>query len=551
MEGLTREKAIQILIDLGFLIPFDSVEAFHGRAEKPNEDWSVIPNFVSKNFKYGVPLICAGTKETAESFAEHAAAETKGTSAKIHRIVSRKKGAMLINRNFDINALTEEQKELYSNAIFEFGSFKLSKMAPPPYDYRNEFMDIVKTLADAVEKTGNYIISYDFANEVYGKNKSHLSGVSKEYFFKVAGIMNTKVLSRIDPIYLLFRYSIPSDKDDKDKIYFDDNLNLFEAYETGLNSAPFDREYFTSYLYENNIIGFKFDVDSYIIHKDMNSYILFATEDIKTEKDYKLDEAKKQEMFSGLIGLIKSLKLNNEFLEIFNSSSSEEIHETLKNYPMINDLLEKDAGNWEGFTVGEHTETIFRALNDSYENDISTEIMPYVKLIFALHDIGKGVSVERYNKYAQSEYNVRYASEILRDLNFDKKFIELVGFVIGRSQKLTTNLFVRGDSSSKEKLIEECKTLLVDLFGKAVTENEILALANICVILQTCDSGSYTPYAVTRDKYTDEYYKNANEMFAKPFIIPEDIRQKKLRFKILNGEISSENNKGSSVFGGE
>ncbi len=549
MGKLSREEALVVLQRLGFLIPFESVEAYHGRAEKPDENWHVIPSFVSKNFKYGYPLLCTGTKETAEIFANSTSSKSSGTEPKIYKIVTDKKGSMLINRNFDLSKLSEIQIGAYFDAIYTLGTFDLSKMTPPPFEYRDAFMNIVNLLVEEVTKSDKSIMTFDFASDVYDKYNIKKSGIDKDYFIKVAGIINTKVLTRINPIYLLFRYSIISNEKYKDKIYFDSKDNLIE-YNTNededINIAPFDREYFTSYLYENNIIGFKDDI---IFNKD--AYILFATENVMTEKDFKLKEERRQKEFFELSNLIKSLKVNSEFMNIFNSSSPEEIVAMLQAYPQIKNLFDKDAGNYEGFTVGEHTETILRVLKDSYEDDLSSEILPYIRLIFALHDIGKGVSVERFEKYRQSEYNVKFADEILKNLHFDKKFIELLNFIIGTSQKFTTNIFVRENLDSKDRFLMECKNKLTEIFGKNITEKEVYELAKICTILQTCDSGAYTPYATTRDKVTGVYYKNDNKWFAEPFAVPTDFVQRKLRFKLLNGEISNENNSQNSEFGEE
>ena len=62
-------------------------------------------------------------------------------------------------------------------------------------------------------------------------------------------------------------------------------------------------------------------------------------------------------------------------------------------------------------------------------------------------------------------------------------------------------------------------------YGTTFNENDKYALANVCRILQTCDSLSYTRIGVTRDLETNLYYYNANDNFTQNFDLD------KLRFK--------------------
>ncbi len=542
MEILIKQKAIDILIKLGYLIPFNNVEAYHGRASKPNENWSVIPNYVSKNFKYGVPLLCTGTKETAQNFAEVNADKTKNAEPKVYKIVSNKKDALLINRNFEADKLNENDSKLYFDSLFALGSLSLSKLAPPPFEFRDKFMIVIKSIADYVVESGQSIITFDDAYMLYEMLDIENMGMSNTYFTEIVGIMNTKVLSKINPNYLLFRYSIESDDVRKNEIYFDEMGNFVEYYERSLFRAPFSRKYFENYLNENNIIGFKFDVDSFIIGREMNSYILFASEDVFTEKDLKIKKANEEKEFFELANLFSSLNIDKNLLQQISDSEPESIIEALSKIPGVKTLLDKDAGNWEGFSIGEHTESVLRVYQNSFEYNISPKVSPYIKLLITLHDIGKGVSYEKYETYMQSNYNIHYADKILKDLNIDEKFIELVNFVIGKSQTYTTNYFVRMHSASEFELLNACRNTLKSVFGEKITQKEVLQLAKICVILQTCDSGAYTPYGTTRDRVSNEYYKNGNEHFAQSFKTPTDFFGKKLRFKFNDGKLSSENN---------
>ena len=57
----------------------------------------------------------------------------------------------------------------------------------------------------------------------------------------------------------------------------------------------------------------------------------------------------------------------------------------------------------------------------------------------------------------------------------------------------------------------------------------ISALYTISIIIQTCDSGAYTRYGITRDEKDNFKYYNGNDRFTKSMKLPTDLRGKKQR----------------------
>ena len=86
-------------------------------------------------------------------------------------------------------------------------------------------------------------------------------------------------------------------------------------------------------------------------------------------------------------------------------------------------------------------------------------------------------------------------------------------------------------TNEKSNLMTRARDVLSESMGQSVSENDVAGLVRICEILQTCDSGAYTRYAVTRDEKRKVYYYNGNDRFTDSFQKPSDISKRKLRLK--------------------
>ena len=193
------------------------------------------------------------------------------------------------------------------------------------------------------------------------------------------------------------------------------------------------------------------------------------------------------------------------------------------------ELFEAKARNWEGFTIGEHTETVLRVFEDTFENSVPQDLCPFIKFIIINHDIGKGLA---YYRGTNQEYeNENECKRLFSKLNVSKKVQDLLLYLIIHSQYYTTSYYVKGNHLALKGLYNECQKVLKEYMGVPPSANEIRGLMSICKILQTCDSAAYTRYAITRDEKRGVYYKNGNDTFTESFDKPKDIRGRKVSFK--------------------
>ena len=187
-------------------------------------------------------------------------------------------------------------------------------------------------------------------------------------------------------------------------------------------------------------------------------------------------------------------------------------------------------GLWEGFTLGEHTESVMTFFQENFADTLncSKQTRAMLNLIIFCHDIGKAEEKRRvaaigddiYPKEKFDLYNEK-AVKFFKSLNIDEKDGEkLALFITNLTQILerrTTNHYVRDMRNSLTKLDEECERILnendFDSSEDSVKEFELVAR-----VLQTCDSGAYTTYGKTRDAETNEYRPNLNKEWTKGFV---------------------------------
>jgi len=106
---------------------------------------------------------------------------------------------------------------------------------------------------------------------------------------------------------------------------------------------------------------------------------------------------------------------------------------------------------------------------------------------------------------------------------------QLLLYIIGDSQAFTTSYYVEKNAKAIEELRNNMAKTLKIALNRDLSDGEISGLVDICKILQTCDSGAYTRYGVTRKEGTKFYYYNGNDRFTKGFDLPQGLNKKSLR----------------------
>jgi len=169
----------------------------------------------------------------------------------------------------------------------------------------------------------------------------------------------------------------------------------------------------------------------------------------------------------------------------------------LKSSKYIASLFEADAGSWEGYSIEQHTEMVMGQF-DKYFGHRSIPIINNndFRLILALHDIGKSISVKRTGStYAQHTYTKEIVPYVLEKLGYKQRQI---------------NLFV---AIANQDFIGEYLTNRVSLYDTKYQIKEMARLLNVPIaqflevitIFHMVDAGSYTKDAGGKESF-DKYF---------------------------------------------
>ncbi len=181
------------------------------------------------------------------------------------------------------------------------------------------------------------------------------------------------------------------------------------------------------------------------------------------------------------------------------------------------DVFDEDAGNWEGYTLGEHTETALRNFDENFADKLPVELLAPMRLALLTHDIGKAVARKSGHGRMEKEYNQAYALNFMRTLAVPDQTQKLIISLIGDGIDLAFKTYIRNqpegelDSYARQQLQEIWREPNPD--PEAITGYKVISR-----IMLICDGGAYTSMAVTRGA-DGSYYRNApsfNASFARP-----------------------------------
>lgn len=153
--------------------------------------------------------------------------------------------------------------------------------------------------------------------------------------------------------------------------------------------------------------------------------------------------------------------------------------------PELGQLYAKDSGVWEGYSIREHTEAILGQFEKYFADNMegTTVSVPTFRIVLALHDIGKPLSVERTGGTAAQH---RFTHEIVRrrggELGLEKDEIEVALEVVSHD--------VIGEFLKGEKTVEETSGSILGSASRLGVQP--LGLLELLKVYYLCDASSYT-----------------------------------------------------------
>lgn len=425
-------------------------------------------------------------------------------TAKVHEIASSDADATIVNTDFAFSKLTADQTQEYFTAMSALMP-KVSAGAPASFNERAAMASTYKELLEGFnakyEKEG---LSARVTREEID-NMVADTGASSELVSRMAGVINARS-------YLLGGITRAAN------MYVQSNAEFVKDNKAE-GDAPLSLEFIGSFMRNAHIVGMSSEISSATLNKDINVISFFDLHKVDASERY---DAKRSELADSMQPIAHALEGAFEV-----STDTPKILKLLENpYAKPQAIIaearevgefakefDADAGNWEGYTLGEHTETVLRNFDENYADKLPVGLLAPIRLALVAHDIGKPASFRANKRYLQKGYNAKIAGEFFDEISLDDKAQDFLQALIGDGMALTHNVLVRNDAGSLEQLRAQGRGALGKLTGAEVTDAMVDGYLEICEALFVCDGGAYTTMAVTRNPKLG-YYRNAGSFDA-------------------------------------
>lgn len=530
IEDAERYRALDTLKEIGLLIPLSELETYHGRAGTTDSagEWDVDPAFSNGGNATGNrnvnsrPTLYTSDRQVAKDFAEARLIKSKGSrqvdrrqfnpadpddtapltdeyQTEIHEIVSTDPDAVVIKCGFNQSNLDANAKNKYLQAMKTL-AIPVSEGSPLSFEHRHKY----EPFNSEMDKLPSSLIEHAQATYLASK-----TGVEQDAAMQIAGAHNSRKLVEFG----MLPYLVKNLVDNPSNMY----IGRFNSGDGTIN-APVNLEYVQRFLRESHIVGVEQYVHSATLRKDIITMSLFDLEKVKTAKGVEKEKQLTRRKLGSLAMVFDKLperdaQTNNDLLDLLEDvyAKPRELIEAAKKVDGYKNIFNADAGNWEGFTLAEHTETVLRNFDENFADKIPVQLVAPMRLALIAHDVGKPAAAAKGEKHRQKEYNIAYASHFLSKLDVDERTKGLILGLIGDGAKLANQIFVNDKAvtaESKAAMTElATKTLKKFYETDSIDNSQIAGFVDLCKMLLVCDGGAYTSMAVTRGKHG--FYRNA------------------------------------------
>jgi hypothetical protein len=508
----------------GCLIPVEGKRLFHGRAHEGG-NFEVDPFFDNagnatgnRNINRGLTALHVAPHETARKFAE-ARARQKGTMAEIAEVEIPDKEASFFDMNQSLGERSDHLDEI-KKAFTESLPSILQGTILSADDYKtldqNRLAELIRT---STQKTAIYDERFI---PMYAKSL----GISEAGVRKVLGAINT-------------RNCVAGSRDSHEAMYNCISAMMHNPGEIGIDlpvngkmqNYPISRDYIQQWMRDMHIIGVRCGIRSATLHGEVinDTYQIFNLETVRSkEQDEKAREARMR-AFGGATYRINRL-LNNRsethnrdnpltYIDMDRRVSPTDLIESAKRVSIkYQRIFESSAGNWEGYTLEEHTETALRIFDTSYKSNLPRSVYDLGRLCLLVHDIGKPIA--RKNGEAQDPYNAEYSRMFLKDIGAPTELVSAIPDIVTVGKEASDRFMLSKTdeerTASRKQLYQTSASIVRKMFGIDERSSDfkscVSTLSALCRTLSICDGAAYSTYASTQKKNGLRHH-NMNKRF--------------------------------------
>ena len=548
LNNMTRQQAIDELRRLGVLIPFDdNLKLYHGRATKEDEgEWKVETNYKKSDIDlhfnvYSVPMFSVAAVEIASSYAIARTGKAnenyvekamlsgeikkndnnvyKPFHPRVHRIISKYPNVNIINQ--ELGNIPPKGKKIYYAALKKLADISPTSVVPVDFKDREDAALICKILNATKQK---------MSKDLVGVIEDEMVAVAKAVFEKQTGhTPNEKLFDDLVCVINTFNFLSHNPMD---------ILNLYIANKTDVEfkdgrkkkKCPISQQAIRCYLDENNIIGSKCSISSNVIlskNNEFDVYFLYFLEKNKfnTETALLSERAEAHSMYFRIVARMKNLEFeiakklfDDNSVEILDKNDEVEFMKSMRSIGKMDEYMKAKAGVWEGYTVGEHTEAVLRIYNKYFADEMPENMQKIMRLAIFIHDLEKGIAGKDASPEVKQKERKEALSNLYANLGVSEYIARIAEFIAIDSQKFTTEYYIHKDNEVMYDFNHDCGNIISWSLNVSSQKPLRDAILRCCVIMQTCDSASYTSkWGIIRDEKTDTYYRGGNDKWNESF----------------------------------
>lgn len=504
-------RSAEKLKGTGCLLPAAGKQLFHGRAAegesfKVDEFFNNAGNSTgNRNINRGVSALHVAPYETARKFAE-ARARQKHTQAEVAAVEIPDKEASFFDMNQPWSERANRAEEIHHAYADSLPSF-LEGTTLSADDYKT--LD-QKRLTDLIRYSSGHNMVIDERNiPSYARELS----ISHQGARQIIGAINARC-------HVLFSRDAHGAMSDCINCMMSQpgDLSMTIPTKTENCNCPISREYVQQWMRDMHVVGVRCGIRSATLGETIqDTYQVFNLESVRSKEQYEKGREARQRAFGGATFRIHNIlnrpeavrhKSPLEYIDMDRRVSPTELIESAKDVSRkYKDIFESSAGNWEGYTLEEHTETALRIFDTSYKSTLPRSVYDLGRLCLLVHDIGKPIA--RKNGHDQEPYNADYSRMFLKDIKAPQELVDAVPDIItvGKSASDKYMLAKRNglsEQEAKKQLYDSCSGIVKKLFHIDERSSDfkscVSTLSALCRTLSICDGAAYTTYASTRKK---------------------------------------------------
>ena len=199
-----KKKHINYLKKIGFLISYNDLDLYHGRAKQANEteDWKIKVDYdnscnVVRDNIMGIPCLCVASYNVAEAYADGTTLGGRTAKKEVHKIVSLDDEAFIVNQTFGLPKVSNNELERFFAAIQFLAGDSLNKYVMVADNSENA----VNVLIEIINSYKNrFLLSTDDEDKILNSLLNKGIEISQEEVSKIVGAYNTNGLFTRMPV---------------------------------------------------------------------------------------------------------------------------------------------------------------------------------------------------------------------------------------------------------------------------------------------------------------------------------------------------------------